>query len=227
MRTFYRFPQTPHIAWLGSTPLRGDKVLSRDTIEQLLSKEIIVEEKVDGANIGLSLDGQETIQVQNRGDYVRAPYIGQFKHLPLWIKDHSYTLLQYLTPDMIIFGEWCAARHNLEYTDLPDYFLLFDIYDRESDRFWSADRRNRWAARAGLHTVPRISYGHFSLTDLLMMLRNVTSRYRNGPAEGLVIRKDVGSWNIGRGKLVQQEFTQTMTDHWTSQSIQWNRLATY
>ncbi|MCF7941517.1 MAG: hypothetical protein K9M84_07885 [Spirochaetia bacterium] len=104
---------------------------------------------------------------------------------------------------------------------------LFDIYDRGSDRFWSADQRNRWAALAGLHTVPRISYGHFSVTDLMIMLREVPSRYRNGPAEGLVIRKDVGSWNIGRGKLVKQEFTQAMTDHWTSQSIQWNQLAHY
>ncbi|WP_257945770.1 RNA ligase family protein, partial [Pseudomonas plecoglossicida] len=54
-----------------------------------------------------------------------------------------------------LFGEWCAARHSLDYGTLPDWFLLFDVYDRSTGRFWSTVRRDALAAEAGLATVPR------------------------------------------------------------------------
>ncbi len=48
--------------------------------------------------------------------------------------------------------------------------------------------------------------------------------YRDGSPEGIVVRKDDGTWNIGRGKLVQLEFVQTISDHWSSRPLQWNRI---
>lgn len=59
----------------------------------------------------------------------------------------------------MLFGEWCAARHSLGYNVLPDWFLLFDVYDRSSGRFWSTSRRNALVAEAGLFTVPLVSSG--------------------------------------------------------------------
>src|SRR5690606_5510157 len=56
MTEFLRFPHTPHLAWLGTAPLRGDKVLSPVEVEALLSRTVVVEEKVDGANLGFSVD---------------------------------------------------------------------------------------------------------------------------------------------------------------------------
>ena len=47
------------------------------------------------------------------------------------------------------FGEWCAARHSLDYGALPDWWLLFDIYDRRAGAFWSTARRDAWARRHG------------------------------------------------------------------------------
>src|SRR5690606_2076140 len=48
---FFRFPQTPHLAWLGEGQPRDDKVLTPDEVDALLAGEVVVEEKVDGANI--------------------------------------------------------------------------------------------------------------------------------------------------------------------------------
>lgn len=53
--SFFRFPHTPHLAWLGTVPPRSDKVLAEDEVANLLAKEVVVEEKVDGANIGFSV----------------------------------------------------------------------------------------------------------------------------------------------------------------------------
>ena len=52
---FFRYPHTPHLAWLGEGAPRDDKVLSPLEVEAFLSQPLIVEEKVDGANIGISI----------------------------------------------------------------------------------------------------------------------------------------------------------------------------
>ena len=224
MSKFFRFPHTPYIKWLGSGSLRGDKILTNSEIEELLSGEVVVEEKVDGANIGISLDDHEKIRVQNRGNYLIEPYIGQFKHLPGWLEKNGYRIQQHLLPNMIVFGEWCAARHSLSYTKLPDYFLLFDVYDKEAEKFWSSDRRNFWAHQVGLKNVPQLSCGRFSVDDLERMLGDSKSCYREGSLEGLVVRKDYERWNISRGKLVQGEFVQSIDTHWSSRPLQRNKL---
>ncbi|MFX8075086.1 RNA ligase family protein, partial [Acinetobacter baumannii] len=82
MTDFFRFPHTPHVAWLGAGQPRDDKVLSPPEVAALLSGEVIVEEKVDGANLGLSLGEGGTLRAQNRGQYLIPPYSGQFARLP-------------------------------------------------------------------------------------------------------------------------------------------------
>lgn len=52
---FYKFPSTPHLAILASNVVRGDKVMSDKERYELLERELVVEEKVDGANLGISV----------------------------------------------------------------------------------------------------------------------------------------------------------------------------
>lgn len=68
--TFFRFPHVPHLAWLGKGQPRDDKVLSPDEAAALLSGEVVVEEKVDGANIGFSASEDGELRAQNRGSYL-------------------------------------------------------------------------------------------------------------------------------------------------------------
>nr|MDT0252543.1 hypothetical protein [Endozoicomonas sp.] len=67
---FFRFPQTPHIQWLGSGKPRGDKMLSATDAEELLQAELTVEEKIDGANVGFSVSTDEKLRAQNRGAWL-------------------------------------------------------------------------------------------------------------------------------------------------------------
>ena len=101
---------------------------------------------------------------------------------------------------LMLFGEWCAARHSLDYNALPDWFLLFDVYERATGRFWSSVRRNVLAAECGLATVPTLFQGHLTLADLKEMLDNVHSRYRAGRLEGVIIRRESSDWCDARAK---------------------------
>ncbi len=226
MTAFFRFPHTPHLAWLGEGAPRDDKVLAPEEVHALLADEGVVEEKLDGANLGLSLGPDGDLRAQNRGQYLAAPHAGQFARLPAWLAQHEAGLRAALVPDRILFGEWCAARHSLDYAALPDWFLLFDVYDRAAGKFWSSARRNALAARAGLAAVPQVRRGHVTLDQLKRLVNDTASRYRQGPLEGVVIRSESADWCEARAKLVRAQFTQAIDDHWRHRGVQWNRLAT-
>lgn len=226
MSDFFRFPSTPHLAWLGDTnALRDDKLLSPEQANALLSGRVVVEEKLDGANLGLSLDADGNLRAQNRGQYLAEPHAGQFSRLPAWLGQHGQALRDVLSPGLILFGEWCAARHSLGYTALPDWFLTFDVYDKANGTFWGAEQRNSLAAEAGLTVVPRVFEGHTSLSDLLRLVSETPSRYRTGqPLEGVVVRRETALICEARAKLVRADFTQAIDEHWRSRAIECNSV---
>ena len=225
MTDFFRFPQTAHLAWLGQGAPRDDKLLAADEMEALLSHRVVIEEKLDGANIGISIGPDGQLRVQNRGQYLQAPYRGQFSRLNAWLGQHQYALQGLLTDETILFGEWCAAVHSVAYDNLPDWFLLFDLYDRQEQRFASVARRDALASTAGLATAPRIREDIFSLEGLMELLDDRRSEYADTPVEGLVVRKDAGEWCAARGKLVRADFTQAIETHWSRKPLRWNRVA--
>ena len=65
---------------------------------------------------------------QNRSHYVTTESASQWKTLDLWKRQHQEALYSFLTPDLVLFGEWCYSKHSIHYTRLPDYFLAFDMY---------------------------------------------------------------------------------------------------
>lgn len=210
--------------WLGSNSPRNDKVLSQSEVTDFLASTIVVEEKLDGANLGFSLSNDGSLVAQNRGQYLTLPYSGQFSKLSSWLDVHADTLQSVLTPDLIVFGEWCAALHTLDYQELPDWFLVFDVYDRSVERFWSTSRRNELAKLAGLKVVPQISHGKFDVSNLKKIVSAQQSLYRRGPIEGIVIRNESELWCLARAKIVRSDFTQTIDNHWRSKLIKWNRI---
>ena len=225
MTDFFRFPHTPHLAWLGEGSPRDDKVMSPSEVAALLAGDVVVEEKLDGANVGLSLAPDGGLRAQNRGQYLAEPHAGQFARLPAWLSQHGDALRSALTPNLILFGEWCAARHSLDYVTLPDWFLLFDVYDRIADRFWSSSRRNALASGAGLVTVPQLLHGKATVQTLKQLVTDTASRYRTGALEGVVIRRESVDWCEARAKLVRPDFTQAIDTHWRKRALEWNRIA--
>jgi ATP-dependent RNA circularization protein (DNA/RNA ligase family) len=224
MNDFFRFPRTPHLAWLGEGVPRDDKVLSAREAAALLADKVVVEEKLDGANLGLSLAPDGGLRAQNRGQYLAEPHAGQFTRLPAWLGHHSEALRAALKPDLILFGEWCAARHSLDYAELPDWFLLFDVYDRTATRFWSTSRRNTLARAAGLVTVPQLLHDRTTMAALKQLVIAHPSHYRAGGLEGVVIRRESPEWCEARAKLVRPDFTQAIDTHWRKRAIEWNRV---
>ncbi|MFA5480114.1 MAG: RNA ligase family protein [Candidatus Muiribacteriota bacterium] len=219
---FFKFPATPHLAMLEGVEIRGDKVLSEAERLVFLRHEIVVEEKVDGANLGISFDSEGNLFLQNRGSHLKFPVTGQWKKLEQWLNPKIDALFESLTDRYILFGEWCYAKHSVYYNRLPDFFLGFDVYDKKVKKFFSTEKRDKFINKMGINRVPQIVTGNYSLSDIRQLLAQ--SKISDEPAEGLYLRINQGDWLLKRTKLVRSSFIQSVEEHWSRSVIKPNQL---
>ena len=219
---FFKFPSTPHLTTLTGIDIRDDKVLSESARNEFLQQCLVVEEKVDGANLGISFDSGGNIRVQNRGAYLRLPESGQWKKLNEWLTPRTDALFEHLSDQLILFGEWCYAQHSAFYDRLPDWFLGFDVYDKRWGRFLSAARRDALLREMFVAHVPVLAHGNFTYPEVQKLLS--TSKLGDQPAEGLYLRVDQDGWLSQRAKLVRPTFIQAVEQHWSLSAIRPNRL---
>lgn len=223
MDSFVKFPSTPHLAVLDGATVRVDKVLTPVERDRFLDHNVIVEEKIDGANLGISFDSTGTIRAQNRGSLLQGPMTGQWKILPDWLAIRSDRLFDVLMDRYFLFGEWCYAKHSIFYDQLPDWFVAFDVFDSQANRFVCRDVRDRLLASLELYVVPCLASGRLSLAEITASLGQ--SHFGITPAEGLYLRYDDGDWLGNRAKLVRPSFIQAIDEHWSSRPLEANLLA--
>jgi hypothetical protein len=220
---FHKFPHTPHLLWLGEGSPREDKILSRAEATAFLDGEVVVEEKVDGANFGISVGPEGRLRAQSRGNYLNPSHChAQWKPLWPWLTRHEEGLLEALGDERILFGEWCHARHTVPYDLLPDWFLAFDVFEPTTTRFWSCDRRNALCRSVGLATIPEIFRGRLSQNQLPSLLTG--SKVGSVPAEGIYLRRESDGLLLRRAKVVAPAFQQQIEEHWTRRPLVPNRL---
>lgn len=219
---FFKFPSTPHLATLTGVDIRGDKVLSESERDEFLQHYLVVEEKVDGANLGISFDSEGNIRAQNRGAYLHLPGSGQWKKLSDWLTPRTDKLFEHLSDHFILFGEWCYAQHSVFYDRLPDWFLGFDVYDKRFGRFLSSRRRDDLLTEMCVAQVPVVTRGLFAYPEIQKFLS--ISKLSDQPAEGIYIRFDQDDWLAQRAKLVRPAFIQAVEQHWSRSAIRPNRL---
>jgi hypothetical protein len=222
--SFYKFPHTPHLLWLGAGTPRDDKVFGADEVAEFLSGEVVVEEKVDGANLGISLGPSGRLRAQSRGNYLTPGKChAQWNLLWGWLAERRAALEQGLEGGLMLFGEWCYARHSVPYDALPDWFLAFDVFETGSRRFWAADRRNQWLQGRDIVPVPAVGRGRFRQNQIPSLLG--PSRAGHVPMEGICLRRESDGYLQARAKVVTTSFRQQIEEHWTRRAVVPNRLA--
>lgn len=111
------FPRTPHLMNLGAATEDDEIIVKRpgkdadaaveERVKQAfkIGTHIVVEEKVDGANMGFRLMSDGSIAVQNRSHFVTSKSGEQFKRLDMWLEQHSAQLLALLeSPRWVLYG---------------------------------------------------------------------------------------------------------------------------
>lgn len=225
----FKFPRTPHLLRTGAST--SDDIVLADFDE--LKGQIILEEKIDGANMGFSLDADGSIQCQNRSHWVCAADHAQYRPLSNWIKVHSAELIKTLAQDksflerFILFGEWVVAKHSIHYTSLPDFFLAFDMYDRLQGTFVSRSLLTSALQGTNIAQVPLIMQVQSITKAEVLELIQKQSNYSMGRREGVYIRfeNEARTQTIRRGKVVRSDFI-AGNEHWTRAKIVLNGIDT-
>ncbi len=135
-----KYPRTHHIQ--GSKLQEGDEDLDSVPFSAIDGRNIVVEEKMDGANSAISYDENNSQLLQSRGHYlVGGEREKHFHLLKQWAAVHADALYAVLGSRFICYGEWLFAKHTMFYDNLPHYWLEFDVFDRATETFLSTPRR--------------------------------------------------------------------------------------
>lgn len=139
MDQIIKYPRTRHLE--GSKEQFGDD-LDVVSFRELSGKFLVVEEKMDGANSGISFNEDAELLIQSRGHILTGGHRERhFNRLKTWANMFMNQLWDLLGDRYIMYGEWMYAKHTVYYDALPHYFLEFDIYDKQKQEFLSTKRR--------------------------------------------------------------------------------------
>ena len=232
---FVKYPRTPHLFGASGTP--DDKRLSRgESAEFLADESLVVEEKLDGTNVGVHFTAAGRLVLQCRGHEITAGMHAQYDLFKQWVTGKRLVLEAALGDRHILFGEALYAKHSVHYRALPHYFFEFDVYDKDAGCFLDLATRTALLDGTGIVTVPVLHRGSLGEAELLALVG--PSRYDSafdnprtgvvdGVMEGLYVRTEAGGRVTGRAKFVRPEFVERVhrSEHWQHQRMVPNRLA--
>lgn len=231
---FVKYPRTPHL--FGSKGTDDDKHLGEAESRRFLADEtLIVEEKIDGTNVGIHFTPAGQMVLQCRGHLITEGMHPQYDLFKQWAAVKRNVLEDRLQDSLILFGEWLYARHSVHYRSLPHYFFEFDLYDKQSATFLTLKHRLEILDGTGIETVPVVHYGPLDRSDLEQLVgpSQFDSQFEDPGSgrldnlmEGLYLRTETDRGVSGRAKFVRPEFVEKVkqSEHWQHQSLVPNLL---
>eukprot|EP00760_Papus_ankaliazontas_P011733 PhM_4_TR15002/c0_g2_i1/m.3545 len=237
-----KFPRTHHLFNVRGASMGGDDIVCDKKMSAHFfsaTTPVVVEEKIDGSNLGIFLNEDGEVTCMNRGKVVNYASGSQWRTLQRWLDETPAVLEIISSGPFILYGEWCHAKHTIHYTALPGSpFIAFDIYDRAQNCFLSTARRNAILMMSSnndtdeeeegatvlpiIPVVPHLCTRTFAKPSEYEALLKTPSLYaKNCVVEGIYLRIEDANQLIHRAKLVNPEFLQAIDDagHWQSQEM--------
>lgn len=234
-----KYPRTPHLQ--GSRLQDGDEDLAQLRYADMRGQYVVFEEKLDGANTGISFSPAGDLLLQSRGHYLEGGgRERQFNLFKAWATAHEGRFLERLEDRYVVYGEWLYKKHSVFYDRLPHYFCEFDVFDRQREVFLSTAARRVLLQGLPILSVPVLFEGlaPASLKELLGYIRPSLAKSRSWTtamtdvvtregfdinsewehtdksdfAEGGYGKIEEGGLTTGRFKWVRQGFVQAIVE---------------
>jgi RNA ligase len=165
----HKYPRTHHLE--GSRLQPGDEDHDATPWSELIGRYVVAEEKMDGANSGISLDPDGKLHLQSRGHFlVGGGREKHFNRLKQWASGLLGNLWPRLGHRFVVYGEWLYAKHTIFYDRLAHHFLEFDVLDTETGGFLSTVRRRELLAGLPIASVPVLWEGVLTDPDEVISL---------------------------------------------------------
>jgi hypothetical protein len=172
-----KYNRTYHLPWSpGST--NDDRI--SNGVESLLGIDIVITEKLDGENCGMTDGG---VYARSHATFTTSPWSREVRQL------HKLSVEDELGDGVYLFGENMEGIHSIEYTNLTSYFYIFGIRDNNIWIPW--DKVEEYSYLLDIPTVPVLFKGVVNtekeLKDIVNGLVSKPSQL-GGQIEGVVVR---------------------------------------
>lgn len=197
----YHFPFSP-----GAT--NDDRIA--DSMSNLVGQEIVITEKLDGENCGMTDKG---VYARSHAEFTKSPWSREVRAL------HKLMVEDELGDGVYLFGENMEGIHSIEYSNLTSYFYIFGMRDNNIWVPW--EKVEEYSYLLDIPTVPVLFKGVVNSEKELKELVEKLSKEKSalgGVREGIVARSagmfhnDDFADNVM--KWVRKGHVQT-DEHWT------------
>ena len=201
-----KYNRTYHLPWSPGTT--SDDRIS-PSVESLIGIDIVITEKLDGENTGMTKDG---VYARSHAAFTTSPWSREVRQINERIKRD-------ISDGVFIFGENMEGIHSIEYTNLTSYFYIFGV--RDNNIWISWNDVEEYSYLLDIPTVPVLFKG---VVNSEKELKELTEKLVSQPSalggsrEGIVVRnagifhnddfaKNVMKW-VRKGHVNTDE-------HWT------------
>jgi len=202
-----KYNRTYHLPWSPGTT--SDDRIS-NSVESLLGTEIVITEKLDGENCGMTDEG---VYARSHATFTTSPWSREVRQL------HKVKVENMLGEGVLLFGENMEGIHSIEYSNLESYFYIFGVRDNEIWIPW--EQVEEYSYLLDIPTVPVLFKGVVNtVKELQEIVEDLVSKPSElgGQREGIVVRNagmfhnDDFADNVM--KWVRKGHVQT-DEHWT------------
>lgn len=173
----------------------------------LLTGQVEITEKMDGANVGI-IRNKKGWTLQKRRGLADEGVHAQFSFFWNWARANNDRIMK-IPIGWIIYGELLYAKHHIYYDQLPSLFLVFDVWNGKE---YIKSEKSEFE----FLTVPTLYYGNEATMEMIDQFMKEKSIYSSiDLREGIVIKNYKKQM---RGKLVRPEFMKELDEdetHWS------------
>jgi hypothetical protein len=202
-----KYGRTYHLPWSPGTT--SDDRISK-SVESLLGIDIVVTEKLDGENCGMTDGG---VYARSHATFTTSAWSREVRAL------HKQSIENSLGEGVFLFGENMEGVHSIEYLNLTSYFYIFGVRDNGIWIPWS--KVEEYSYLLDLPTVPVLFRGKVEKEkELKSLTEDLVSQPSalGGNREGIVVRNAGEFPNEEFGSNVMKWVRKghvTTGEHWT------------
>jgi len=191
-----------------------DEVVSLGNLKGLLATgtQVIIQEKVDGANVSVHFLNEETKWnpiLQKRSGLIEAKgEHEQYEQFRKWVLSNVEKLWEVLGSEYVLFGEWLYCQHSVSYDQLPDFFIAFDLLEKKTEIFKSSSFLQQKLLDSNIQVVPVLleTTSDDQLEGKLKELIQLSKFSSQETAEGVYLRIENEDNVLARFKLRRKTF---------------------
>ncbi len=154
---------------------------------------IVVQEKLDGSNVGVAKIGGRIVALTRAGYVARTSPYEQHLRFDAWVAENADRFAALLEEGERIAGEWMLQAHGTRYQLQHEPFVAFDIM-RGMERATYYEVRERADGRFVLPYTVHVG-GPLSIADAMANLGEMGKHGALDPIEGAV-------WRVERNELI-------------------------